>query len=123
MTELAVSGGAGGIEAELADLVTLARSSADLAEKLAGTSATCHGMLVDPDVLASALLDPVGTARFEAALLEAGVPLRHIETGRNVAMYKTDRECRPAGSLHGPLVVSMRPVPASTWTAEAPRSM
>ena len=50
---------------------------------------------------------------FEAALLEAGVPLRHIETGRNVAMYTTDRECRPAGSLHGPLVVSMRPVPAS----------
>lgn len=50
---------------------------------------------------------------FEAALLEAGVPLRHIEAGTNVAMYKTDRECRPAGSLHGPLVVSMRPVPAS----------
>lgn len=50
---------------------------------------------------------------FEAALLEAGVPLRHIETGVNVAMYRTDRECRPAGSLHGPLVVSMRPVPAS----------
>lgn len=71
MTELAVSGGAGGIEAELADLVTLARSSADLADVLAGTSATCHGMLVDPDVLASALLDPVGTAHFEAALLEA----------------------------------------------------
>lgn len=49
---------------------------------------------------------------FEAALLEARVPLRHIEAGTNVAMYKTDRECRPAGSLHGPLVVSMRPVPA-----------
>ncbi len=49
---------------------------------------------------------------FEAALLEARVPLRHIESGTNVAMYKTDRECRPAGSLHGPLVVSMRPVPA-----------
>jgi uncharacterized protein YcsI (UPF0317 family) len=46
---------------------------------------------------------------FEAALVAAGVPLRH---GRNVAMYVTDRECRPAGRLHGPLVVSLRMVPA-----------
>jgi len=29
-----------------------------------------------------------------------------------VAMYRTDRQCRPAGRLSGPLVVSMRPVPA-----------
>ncbi|HET9142048.1 D-glutamate cyclase family protein, partial [Actinophytocola sp.] len=50
---------------------------------------------------------------FEAALAEAGVPLRHIEQNRNVPMYVTDRECRPAGRFGGPLVVSMRPVPAS----------
>jgi len=50
---------------------------------------------------------------FETGLLEAGVPLRHIAEGRNVAMYVTDRPCRPAGRLHGPLVVSMRPIPAS----------
>lgn len=49
---------------------------------------------------------------FEAALLEAGVPVRHIEAGVNVPMYRTSRECRPAGRLSGPLVVSMRPVPA-----------
>ncbi|GAA0533143.1 UPF0317 protein [Saccharopolyspora subtropica] len=49
---------------------------------------------------------------FEAALLEAGVPVRHVEAGRNVPMYRTNRECRPAGRLAGPLVVSMRPVPA-----------
>ena len=48
---------------------------------------------------------------FETALLEAGVPVRNIEQGRNVSMYRTDRECRPAGRLSGPLVVSMRPVP------------
>jgi len=41
-----------------------------------------------------------------------GVPLRHVEQGRNVPMYRTNREARPAGSVHGPLVVSMRPVPA-----------
>ncbi|MEV0969496.1 putative hydro-lyase [Microtetraspora glauca] len=49
---------------------------------------------------------------FEAALLEAGVPVRHIEAGTNVPMYRTSRECRPAGALSGPMVVSMRPVPA-----------
>jgi uncharacterized protein YcsI (UPF0317 family) len=49
---------------------------------------------------------------FEAELLAAGVPLRHVEQGRNVAMYVTDRPCRPAGRLAGPLVVSMRPIPA-----------
>ncbi|WP_291408044.1 putative hydro-lyase [Actinophytocola sp.] len=48
---------------------------------------------------------------FESALSAAGVPLRHVAQGRNVAMYVTDRECRPAGRLHGPLVVSMRPIP------------
>lgn len=50
---------------------------------------------------------------FEAALAEAGVPVRHVEAGCNVPMYRTDRACRPAGSMSGPLVVSMRPVPAS----------
>ncbi|WP_083983297.1 putative hydro-lyase [Actinomadura hibisca] len=49
---------------------------------------------------------------FEAALLEAGIPVRHIEQGRNVPMYRTARNCRRAGSLGGPLVVSMRPIPA-----------
>ncbi|GGL34475.1 putative hydro-lyase [Phycicoccus endophyticus] len=49
---------------------------------------------------------------FEAALAEGGVPVRHVEQGRNVPMYVTDRRCRSAGSMSGPLVVSMRPVPA-----------
>jgi uncharacterized protein YcsI (UPF0317 family) len=47
---------------------------------------------------------------FESALLAAGVPLRH---GRNVPMYLTNRQCRPAGRLHGPMVVSLRMVPAA----------
>lgn len=49
---------------------------------------------------------------FESALLEAGVPIRHVEQGVNVPMYRTSLPCRPAGRLSGPLVVSMRPVPA-----------
>jgi uncharacterized protein YcsI (UPF0317 family) len=48
---------------------------------------------------------------FEAALLDAGVPVRHLEQGRNVPMYVTNRRCQPAGRFSGPLVVSMRPVP------------
>ncbi|MDX2942424.1 Uncharacterized protein YcsI, UPF0317 family [Streptomyces sp. cf124] len=48
---------------------------------------------------------------FESALTGAGVPMRHIDQGRNVSMYVTARQCRPAGRVRGPLVVSMRPVP------------
>jgi len=49
---------------------------------------------------------------FERALMAAGVPVRHAELGSNVAMFITDRPCQPAGRFAGPLVVSMRPVPA-----------
>ena len=48
---------------------------------------------------------------FETRLMAAGVPIRHIEAGTNVPMYITDVQCRPAGVFHGPLVVSMRPIP------------
>ena len=49
---------------------------------------------------------------FEAALMAAGVPVRNLEQGRNVSMYRTNIDCRAAGRLSGPLVVSMRPIPA-----------
>jgi uncharacterized protein YcsI (UPF0317 family) len=54
---------------------------------------------------------------FERALEAAGVPVRHIEQGRNVPMFITSRHCRPAGIFRGPLVVSMRPVPADRVAA------
>jgi len=47
---------------------------------------------------------------FEDALIEAGIPLRHIERGCNVPMYRTSLATEAAGRLHGPLVVSMRPL-------------
>lgn len=47
----------------------------------------------------------------EAALLRAGVPLRHLEAGCTVSMYRTNRPCQSAGKFRGPLVVSMRPIP------------
>jgi len=65
---------------------------------------------------------------FEWALLDAGIPLWHMEHGKNVAMWRTTTECRPAGRFHGPMVVSMRPIrsgdvaKAVTVTARFPRS-
>ena len=47
---------------------------------------------------------------FERALLAAELPVRHIEQGVNVPMYRTAVACRPAGRFEGPLVVSMRPM-------------
>ncbi|GAA2176987.1 putative hydro-lyase [Leucobacter tardus] len=49
---------------------------------------------------------------FEAGLVEAGIPIRHQEAGRNVPMYRTSRACAPAGRLRGDMVVSMRAIPA-----------
>ena len=49
---------------------------------------------------------------FEAALIDAGIPLRHVSRGRNVAMYRSSIACEPAGVFAGPMVVSMRPIAA-----------
>jgi uncharacterized protein YcsI (UPF0317 family) len=46
---------------------------------------------------------------FEGALLRAGLSVRHLDLGVNVAMYRTNRPCESAGPFRGPLVVSMRP--------------
>ena len=50
---------------------------------------------------------------FEHALIDAGIPLRHVAQGRNVAMYRTSIQTVPAGPFHGPMVVSMRPMTAA----------
>lgn len=44
--------------------------------------------------------------------MEAGIPVRHITAGRNVPMYDTSIECRPAGAFRSTMVVSMRGIPA-----------
>lgn len=55
---------------------------------------------------------------FENALLEAGLPVRHIEQNVNVPMYRTNIPCKPAGRFGGPMVVSMRPLtPVQTIAA------
>ena len=47
---------------------------------------------------------------FEQALLEAGLPLRHVEQGKNVAMFRSNIATTAAGPFGGPMVASMRPL-------------
>lgn len=49
---------------------------------------------------------------FEDALTAAGIMLKHLTAKANVAMYRTNIACEPAGPFAGPLVVSMRPLAA-----------
>jgi uncharacterized protein YcsI (UPF0317 family) len=64
---------------------------------------------------------------FEEALVKAGLPLRYVEQGRNVPMYRTSIDTAPAGRFRGKLVVSMRPfkpadaIRAIEITAKYPR--
>jgi uncharacterized protein YcsI (UPF0317 family) len=65
---------------------------------------------------------------FEAAMQRAGLPVRHLDEGRNVPMYRTCIRCIPAGAFTGPLVVTMRPltpaqaIEAVTITARYPNA-
>jgi uncharacterized protein YcsI (UPF0317 family) len=53
---------------------------------------------------------------FEEALLRSNIPIRHIEEIKNVPMFITDIPCRSAGVFHGPMVVTMRPIPPDKVT-------
>ncbi len=50
---------------------------------------------------------------FEQALLDDGLRLRHIDEGKNVAMYRSNMPTAAAGRFYGPMVVSMRPMRAA----------
>lgn len=49
---------------------------------------------------------------FENALVRAGIPVRHIDMGRNVPMFRTNIDLVPAGPFQGQMVVTMRPLKA-----------
>lgn len=49
---------------------------------------------------------------FEEALQREGYPVRHVEQGRNVPMFRTHIQTIPGGVFSGPVVVTMRPYPA-----------
>jgi uncharacterized protein YcsI (UPF0317 family) len=50
---------------------------------------------------------------FENALVHNDIPVRHMETGRNVPMYRSNIDLMPAGPFAGKMVVTMRPIPAN----------
>ena len=47
---------------------------------------------------------------FEEALLQAGLPIRHMEQGTIVPMYRTNIATLAVGAFSGPVVASMRPM-------------
>jgi len=49
---------------------------------------------------------------WENAMLNSGLPLRHIEEQKNVSMYKTNIKCIASKAFTSNLVVSMRPIPS-----------
>lgn len=94
-------------------------SGADMRTDLPGYRVYRNGALVEEptdvrhlwrDDLVSFLLGCSFT--FEHELRAEGIPVRHIEQKVNCPVYRTNQPCRPAGKFHGPLVVSMRPIPA-----------
>lgn len=101
---LSVRGGVGGITAQLEDMQATAKLIDDISLELLGVAASCHRFLASPDVVASAVLDPVGAARFEAELLAAldgphgltatagAVGLRAVTLRAAVVAYRTADE-------------------------------
>lgn len=47
---------------------------------------------------------------FEEALLQEGLPLKHIDQGTKVPMFRTAVQCNPVGRFSGRMVMSMRPL-------------
>lgn len=54
---------------------------------------------------------------FEHALLNAGIPVWHIENDTTVPMFRSNIETVPAGPFGGRMVVSMRAIPADQVAA------
>lgn len=66
-----VTGGAGSVRVEYAELERIAVYSEETAVTLGAAAAQGHLVLVDPDLLASAVLNPGGVAKVESLLLRA----------------------------------------------------
>jgi hypothetical protein len=83
---ISVRGGANGIEAHCEDMHATARLFGVCASDTADQALRLHGYLVRPELAESAVVDPVGAARFEGTLLAAldgpgGVALLAAATG------------------------------------------
>ncbi|MFD4672258.1 hypothetical protein ACFWNN_21200 [Lentzea sp. NPDC058450] len=71
VSNIGVSGGAGGITAKYDDLAALGDLTGDVAGDTLKTAVAGHKFLAEPDVLASSLLNPGGVVKFEAAMAVA----------------------------------------------------
>ncbi|ADG98177.1 conserved hypothetical protein [Segniliparus rotundus DSM 44985] len=71
ITNIKVSGGAGGASAVYEDFGAMGRLTDEVGGDSLATAGKGHKYLVDPNVVASAVLDPVGAAKFESAMLGA----------------------------------------------------
>ncbi|MGQ0840370.1 hypothetical protein [Actinokineospora sp.] len=119
VSNIAVSGGAGGSEAVYEDLAAMG----DLTDNVAGATLTIamtsHRYLADPDVLASALLNPVGVVRFEGAMLGAldgpsGLTATSAAIGlRGLALRATNQAYQVVDDLNA------KALEASRWLAGA----
>ncbi len=71
ISNIEVEGGAGGFEAKYEDLAAMGDFTGEVAEDTLKIAAAGHKFLVEPDVLASSLLNPGGVVKFEAAMAVA----------------------------------------------------
>ncbi len=96
---VSVTGGSGGVAADCAELVALARRFGDGAHDTLGSALTLHGCLLEGGLVTSAALDPVGFAEFEADLLLALDGPRGL-TGAGLQCGAIDGELRLAASAY-----------------------
>jgi hypothetical protein len=68
---VSVRGGSEGVEAHCHEIEAMARRFGQVATDTGGAALSLHGCLANPVVSATAVLDPVGVATFEADLLAA----------------------------------------------------
>lgn len=71
ISNIEVEGGAGGFEAKYDDLAAMGDFTGEVAGDTLKIAAAGHKFLVEPDVLASSLLNPGGVVKFEAAMAVA----------------------------------------------------
>jgi uncharacterized protein YcsI (UPF0317 family) len=98
----------------------LTASSADIRTDVPAYRIYRHGELKDEvtDITSEWTSDSVAfllgcSFTFEDDLTRVGIPVRHQELGCTVPMFRTTIQTNPAGPFSGPMVVSMRPIPAA----------
>ncbi|MDQ3402674.1 MAG: lipase family protein [Actinomycetota bacterium] len=119
VSNISVTGGAGGSDAFYEDLAAMGDLTDNVAGTTLGIAVTSHKYLADPNVLASALLNPVGVVRFEGAMLGAldgpsGLTATSAAIGlRSVALQATNAAYQAVDDLNA------KALDASRWLAGA----